>query len=271
MRNLSIAVLVAATVLGGCNSANQGSATTPGKAAVAPIPSAITGTVTLRDPADIDAGSKLDVKLVDVAQPQVVIAEKTSEVGGMPPFNFTLDLDPSKIDRSRTYVVNVILTDGERRFLPALASPVLTGGAGATAKVLLNPEPTPAENLKGEFSRLQSQIGGMKKVAGTYTTDDASVGWDAFAEGGKVRFARVNTDFDKGGRSSVKFAYKDGKPIYAKEQGGATIGWDDSGEVLINEKAGGQTATDQEIQSIHDAAMKALQLAQDKVGASKKR
>ena len=267
-RNLPVAAaLLSLAFLGGCNSANQNQASQA--QAAAPIPSTITGEVTLREPMTITSGAKLDVKLVDVAQPQIAIAEKTVDVTGQPPYRFSLDLDPSKISRDRTYVVNVVLTDGERRFLPALNSPVLTGGSGAVAKVTLSPEPTAGEKLKDEFGKLQARIGGMKKVEGTYTTEDASVGWDAFSEGGKVRFARVNTDYDKGGRTSVKYAFKDGQPMYVK-QGGTSLGWDDSGKVIVNEKPGGDTLSDSEIQSMHDDAMKALQMAQDKVNASKK-
>jgi len=279
MRNLSLAMLAALAVLGGCNSTNQNPvANTPAQTpadkaaaiAAAPIPSSVSGTVTMHDPVPVGEGSKLDVKLVDVAQPEVPVAEKTFDVSGQPPFQFSLDLDPSKISRSRTYVVNVILTDGERRFMPALNSPVLTGGAGATTEVVLNPEPTPGEKLKDEFTKLQAHIGGMKKVDGTYTTDDASIGWDAFAETGKVRFARINTEYDKGGRTSVKYAFKDDKPFFVKQQGGATIGWDDTGAVLVNEKQGGGTVSDADAKTIHDAAVKAFQMAQEKVDAGKK-
>ena len=111
MRNLTLAALaaLALAVLTGCNPANQnegsaqnGASGTPGKADVnAPIPSTVSGTVTLRDPVTIGEGARLDVKLVDVAEPGVPIAEKTFDVSGAPPFNFSLDLDPSRIDRKR--------------------------------------------------------------------------------------------------------------------------------------------------------------------------
>jgi putative lipoprotein len=277
MKHLSIAALAALIFLAGCNKSNQNSTTSSAQtpaanaAANAPIPASITGTVTMHDPQAVGAGSKLDVKLVDVAQQEIVVAEKSFDVSGDPPFNFTLDLDPNKISRSRTYVVNVILTDGDRRFMPALNSPVLTGGAGATAQIVVNPEPTPAEKLKEEFTKLQAHIGGMKKVDGTYTTDDASVGWDAFAETGKVRFVRVNTEYDKGGRTSVKYAFKDDKPMFAKQTGGASVGWDDSGNAIVNEKQGGGSLNDKELGPVHDAATKAFEMAQEKVDASKKK
>jgi putative lipoprotein len=118
---------------------------------------------------------------------------------------------------------------------------------------------------------LQGRIGGLKAVTGTYTTDDASIGWDAFAEHGKVVFVRVNTEFDKGGRTSVKYAFKDDKPMFAKQTGGATVGWDDTGTAIVNEKQGGGSLNDKELGPLHEAATKAFQMAQEKVDASKKK
>ena len=279
MRKLSIAAFIALGLLAGCNNAGNQSPTAGGRtsangnapAAEAPIPSSVTGSVTLKDPAEIGQGAKLDIKLVDVSTPEIPIAEKSMDVSGNPPFNFSLDIDPSKIDRHRTYTVNAVLTDGERRFLPALTAPVLTGGSPGTAQITLSPEPTAGEKLKEEFAKLQRSIGGMKAVNGTYTTDDASIGWDAFAEHGKVVFVRVNTEYDKGGRTSVKYAFKDDKPMFAKQQGGATVGWDESGTAIVNEKQGGGSLGDKELAPIHDAATKALEMAQEKVDASKKK
>jgi putative lipoprotein len=279
MRNQWIAVVAALVILGGCNSANQGSpgaAGTPDKNGAAAAPAiapgtVINGTVTFHDQIPIAQGSKLDVKLVDIAQPEIPVAEKVFDVGGPPPFNFALDFDPAKINATRTYVVNALLTDGPRRFVPALNSPVLTHGSTTTVQVVLNAEATPAEKLKEDYKKLQAHIGGMKKVNGTYTTDDASVGWDAFAEGSAVRFVRVNTEFDKGGRTSVFYAFKDDKPMVVQQKGGAMVGWGDNGEVLINEKSGGGNVGDGEIKSLADAATKALQMAQDKFDAGKKK
>jgi putative lipoprotein len=279
MRKLSIAAFIALGLLAGCNNAGNQNPTAGGRtpangntpAVEAPIPSAITGSVTLKDPAEIAQGAKLDIKLVDVSTPDVPIAQKTMDVSGNPPFNFALDIDPAKIDRKRTYTLNAVLTDGERRFLPALTAPVLTGGSPTTAQITLTPEPTAGEKLKDEYTKLQGRIGGMKGVNGTYTTDEASIGWDAFAEHGKVVFVRVNTEYDKGGRTSVKYAFKDDKPMFAKQQGGATVGWDDNGNAIVNEKQGGGSLNDKELAPIHDAAMKALQMAQEKVDASKKK
>ncbi len=276
MRNLWIVAIAALVFLGGCSSADNNGGAPSGKTAAPAIApgTAITGTVTLHDPIAIGAGSKLNVRLVDIAQPEIAIAERTFDVSGAAPFSFSLDFDPSKISASRTYVVNAQLDDGPRHFVPALNSPVLTHGNSTATQVVLNAEATPEEKLKEDFNKLQAHIGGMKKVAGTYTTDTASIGWDAFAESGVVRFVRVNTvgDDDKGGgRSAVKYAFKDGKPMVVKQTGGATVGWGDKGDVLWNEKAGGGQVGDADIASLRDAAMKALQMAQEKVDAGKKK
>ena len=276
--NVALVALVAVAALAGCNApgSNQSAsrqAPAPGNgnaAAPAPIPSTVTGSVNLKDSVAVGSGAKLDIKLVDVATPDVPVAQKSLDVSGNPPFNFSLELDPAKIDPKRAYTVNAVLTDGERRFLPALTAPVLTGGSPATAQITLNPEPTAAEKLKDEFAKLQGRIGGMKAVNGTYTTDEASIGWDAFADHGKVVFVRVNTEYDKGGRTSVKYAFKDDKPMFVKQTGGATIGWDDNGGVVVNEKQGGGGLNDKELAPIHEAATRAFQLAQEKVDATKK-
>ena len=275
MRNHWIAAIVALSVLGGCNSADQGtSGPKPVAAEIAPG-TTITGSVTFHDPVTVGAGSKLDVKLVDVAQPEIAIAEKNMDVAGGAPFNFSLDFDPAKITASRTYVINALLTDGPRRFLPALNSPVLTHGAGTTTQVVLNPEPTPAEKLAEECSQLEKRIGAMKKVDGTYTTEDSSVGWDAFAETGRVRYVRVNTDFDKGGHSSVNYGYKDDKPMCAKQPGGVhapwSVGWNDAGAVVFTKKTGGNDLGEADTNALHDGALKAFQMAQDRVDASRKK
>ena len=278
MRSQWIAVVAALVFLGGCDSANQGGANAPAKNGAPAAPAiapgtTINGSVTFHDQIPIAPGSKLDVKLVDVAQPEIAIAEKVIEVGtNPPPFSFALDFDAGKISATRTYVVNVQLQDGDRRFMPALQSPVLTHGSGTSVQVVLNAEATPAERLKEEFKKLQAHIGGMKKVDGTYTTDTASIGWDAFAESGAVRYVRVNTVLDAGGRSSTYYAFtKDGKPMMIQQKGSATLGWGDDGSVLVNEKSGGGALTDAEIKAQTEAATKALQMAQEKVDAGKKK
>lgn len=270
MRIQWIAAIAALALLGGCNTAEQsGTPGQPATPAIAPG-SSITGTVTLRDPVAVAAG-KLDVKLVDIATPELPVAEKVIDVSGSPPFNFSIDFEPARIAAARTYVVNVVLTDGERRFMPALNSPVLTQGAGTTTEVVLIGEPTAGEKAKEEFKKLQAAIGGMRKVDGTYTTDTASIGWDAFFETGVVRYVRVNTVLDAGGRSAVYYAYKDGKLMAVEERRGASVGWDANGQVVWNERPGGGTVDEAGLESMKAEAQRVQQMAQEKVDASRKK
>lgn len=272
MRIHWIAAFAALVALGGCDSQNQPAAGSQAQAPAIAPGTAITGTITLRDPIPVNAGAKLDLRLADAGQPEPPVAAKTVDVSGAPPYSFSLDFERTRINAERTYVLNATLTDGERRFLPSLASPVLTHGAGANVQIVLTAEATPAEKLKEEYTKLQGRIGALKKVAGTYTTDTSSVAWDAFAEGSAVRFIRVNTELDAGGRSAVYYAFsKDGKPMMVQQKGGAMVGWTENGEVLVNEKRGGGEVAETEITSLREAAQKALELAQDKVEAARKK
>lgn len=282
MRKWILPAVASLALLAGCQpgdeapqapgSAANGGPTAPSTA----IADTIHGTVKIGDAMAVNPGARLDVELVDVAQPEIVIASQGFDVGATPPpFTFDLPLDPSRIDASRTYVLNVVLTDGDRKFLSPLSTPVLTGGAGANPQIVLNPEPTPSEKMKAGFQSLQAQIGGMKKVDGTYTTDDASVGWDAFSRNGDVVFVRVNTDFDAGGSRAVKFAYRaDGDPMaLVMQEGGVTsrVGWDEGGAVVLNEKSGGGTLTDEEIAALRADAEAAHARAQERVDATRNR
>ncbi len=271
MRSHWIAAIAAVALLGACDKGSQDTTSqAPTAPAIAPG-TTITGTVNVRDHIAIGAGAKLDVKLIDIATPELPVAEKTIEVGSTPPYTFALDFDPSRISAARTYVITAVLNDGPRRFLPALNSPVLTMGSGTTTEVVLNAEPTPAEKLKEEFEKLQSQIGGMRSVDGTYTTETASIGWDAFAKNGVVRFVRVNTVLDAGGRSAVHYAFKDGKVMVVKEKNGSTVGWNDAGEALWNEKAGGGEVDEAGIAAMHADALRVLEMAQSRFDASKRK
>ncbi len=271
MRIQWIAAIAALAFLGGCDTANQDAG---GQAQTAPAVApgtTITGTVNVRDQIAISPGARLDVKLIDIATPELPVAEKTIEVSGVPPYTFSLDFDPARISAARTYVITAVLNDGPRRFMPALNSPVLTMGSGTTTEVILNAEATPAEKLKTEFEKLQTQIGGMKKVDGTYTTDTASIGWDAFAKNGVVQFVRVNTVLDAGGRSVVHYAFKEGKVLAVKERRGASVGWSSDGQVMWNEKAGGGEVDEAGVAALQADALRVLEMAQARVDAAKRK
>lgn len=274
--------LAALVVLGGCNSSTPpatpsapaaGNAA-PAAAANAPLGTSISGSATLREPMQLGDGARLELKLVDVTLPDIVIAESTENVSGQPPFRFSLTFDPTRIDRTKTYVVNALLFDGDRRFVPALQSPVLTGGAGSTVEIVLNAEATPGEKVKEEFGKLKAHIGGMRRIQDSYLDGDLSVAWDGFVDaGGHVRFMRVTTELgegDKAQRTNTEYAFLDDKPmaVLRKSSGNARVGWDPSGQVILNER-GGSTVSDDEAKSYYADAMKALAMGQAKAPKKK--
>ncbi len=277
--------LTALAVLGGCNSSNQnttasqagdnGTASSVQQQAEAPIPNQISGNITLREPAAINPGSKLAIQLVDVAQQDLILAETSENVTTQPPYQFTLPVDPSRIDPTRVYVVNVTLVDGERNYVQALQSPVLTGGAGMTINVVLNGEATPGEELKEAFNKLKAHIGGMKRIQDAFLDGDLSVAWDGFYEAGnKLRFMRVNSelgDGDSAVRTNLEYAFLDGKPMAILKKGVITtrVGWDESGQVILNEKSGGDTVSDEEAKAFYDAAVKAFAMGERKLPKKK--
>ena len=282
MNKLVATALTALAFLGGCNSSNQpasapsandnGSAASPAQhAANAPIPDHIDGTITLREAAVINPGAKLTVSLVDVAQQDVVLDQTSQDVASQPPYPFTLSVKPTDIDPTRVYVVNVLLVDGERRYVQALQSPVLTGGAGSTINVVLNGEATPGETLKEAFNKLKSHIGGMKRIQDSFLDGELSVAWDGFVEAGnKLRFMRVNSELGDGDtavRTNIEYAFLDGKPMAILQKGRVTTraGWDENGKVVLNEKSGGETLSDVEVKAYYDGAVKAFAMGEKKL------
>lgn len=273
--------LTALAVLGGCNSSNQsadGSASNGGGAVqgngqsvAAQTPDRVSGTVSLRAPATINEGAKLSIQLVDVAQQDIIIAESNQNVSSQPPYQFELPLEPGRIDQTRVYVVNVLLVDGERRYVQALQSPVLTGGAGATINVVLNAEATAGENLKEEFNKLKSHIGGMKRIQDAYLDGDLSVAWDGFYEAGnKLRFMRVNSELgegDKAVRTNIEYAFVDGKPMAILRKGSANIrvGWNENGEVVLNEKGSNDVVSEEEAAAFYANALETFAMGEKKL------
>ena len=276
--------LTALAVLGGCNSSNpdapasaagsNGSTSTAQEQAQAPIANQISGSISLREPAAINPGAKLSIQLVDVAQQDLVLAETSEAVTTQPPYRFSLPMDPSRIDHTRVYVVNVSLIDGERHYVQALQSPVLTGGAGSTVDIVLNGEATPGEELKEAFNKLKSHIGGMKRIQDAFLDGDLSVAWDGFVEAGnKLRFMRVNSELGDGDtavRTNIEYALLDGKPMAILKKGSVTtrVGWDADGRVILDERSGG-TVTDEEAKAFYDGAVKAFAMGEKKLPTRK--
>lgn len=280
MMKLVATALTALAILGGCNSSEQPAGTSAantgagsqnaGQQAVE-IPGQISGSISLRAPAEISPGAKLSIQLVDVAQQDIIIAESTQNVSSQPPYPFTLPLEPGRIDQTRVYVVNVLLVDGERRYVQALQSPVLTGGAGSNIAVVLNPEATPGENLKEEFNKLKSHIGGMKRIQDAYLDGDLSVAWDGFYEAGnKLRFMRVNSELGEGDtavRTNIEYAFVEGKPLAILRKGGSTtrVGWNENGEVVLNEKGVSEVVSEEEAAAFYANALETFAMGEKKL------
>ena len=75
-----------------------------------------------------------------------------------------------------------------------------------------------------------------------------------------------------GGRSAVYYAFtKEGKPMAVQQKGGSLVGWSDDGTLLLNEKHGGGEVSAADAAGMHDAATKALPMAQEKVDAARKK
>ena len=280
MRMSTLFALTFLALLAGCSSSNAPAPTAP---PAKPIADHIDGRVMLREPRELSEQSKLELKIADVAQPDVVLAQTTVSPANKPPIVFHLPIDVSKVDAKRTYAVEAILTDGDRRYLPVLQYPVLTHNAPAVVEVMMAPEPTPAEKMYEDFKKTLGQIGGMKSINGSALNDNASVAWDAFVQGTnagpKVRVVREITDLDGDkGRITYKMAYQNDKPwVAVKEESPAgsnhpfattRVGWDDNGQLVLREHAaGGQNSevSADDAKAIYEHARQALATAQTKV------
>jgi putative lipoprotein len=277
MRILGLSTLLALICLAGCDKTPAPAAAPP---AAAPIPSSVSGTVMLREPRELSNEAKVEIRVVDVAQPATPLAQTAIPNANHPPIAFNLPIDPHAVDPKRTYAIDAILTDGERRYLPVLQYPVLTNKAqSSNIQIMVAPEPTPSEKLFDAYNKAFAQIGTMKQFSGTSTDDNSATAWDAFASNGKVRFAREITDLDNDkGRVSIKMGYQNDKPwVVVKEEstGGnarpfatTRVGWDDDGQLVLKDKiANGHTtdATDDDARALYDHAVRAFNMASSRV------
>ena len=278
MRISPLPALLAFGLLAGCNSQP------PPVAPVAPqVASSVSGTIMLREPRALGDNARVELKVVDVSQPDNPLAQITVEHANHPPISFNLPIDPKAVDPLRTYAVDAKLIDGERRFLPVLQYPVLTKKSPSVVQIILAPEPTPAEKMYDAYKKAFAEIGSLKSVSGGGQTPNTSTAWDAFYSNGKVRVVREITDQydDKAneiGRATVKMAYQNDKPwVVVKEESSGEgsrpstvikVGWDDSGTLVLKDKmSGGQTgqASPEEATALYQHAVQALAQAQVKV------
>jgi putative lipoprotein len=276
MRSSKLFVLLAIALLAGCNSSSP----PPQQAAPPPkIANSVSGRVMLREPRELSAQAKLDLRVNDVAQPGVVLAQTTISPANQPPISFNLPIDTNKVDPRRTYAVEAMLVDGDRRYLPVLQYPVLTNKAPAQVEIVVAPEATPAEKMYDEFKKTFGGIGGMKTFNGSSMNDNSTVAWDAFTQNNKIRVVREITDLDNDkGRVTYKMAYQNDVPwVVQKEEAPAgsnhpyattKVGWDENGQLVLKQRvANGQNSevSTDDAKAIFSHAQQAYTVAQAKL------
>jgi putative lipoprotein len=213
---------VAALALVGCNAPNPSqqagsdapasadSAGAPGKA-----PSEVSGTVSVRGSVQPSATATLVLNLVDVSSSAVgsaPLASKTAPAGTFPQ-PFSLTFNPAEVKQGDLYVVQAILTDGERHYTMPMQAPVLAkGGKNDGVAIELVAEQTPGEKVLADFNAEKAQLGGMKVSHGTKLESDVSRGWQLFRQAGQIEFIRELVDRGDKGFTSTDYAFKDGKP-----------------------------------------------------------
>ncbi|TAM00212.1 MAG: hypothetical protein EPN71_06825, partial [Rhodanobacter sp.] len=215
-------VSITALALAGCNGSHSsqqeatGNPASTTSAAPAPAATAVSGTISLRAGSpQPSAHATLVLNLADVsssAAGSAPLASKTSPAGTFPqPFH--LSFNPANVKAGDLYVVQAVLTDGDRQYKMPIQAPVLAKGSkNDNVAIELVAEQTPGEKLLAAFKAEQDQLGVMKVTHGTKLEKDASRGWQLFRQDGQVQFIRELVDYGKDGFTSTDYAYKDGKP-----------------------------------------------------------
>lgn len=209
---------VAALALAGCGNSSQSSE--GGNAAQTPAQAnQVTGQVSVPEGSSLSPTAKLDLTLIDVSQQDSKpLATKTVDPANTMPVSFELPFNAADVNPAGVYVLQAVLTDGERTYKPRLQTPVLNGKPSTGLNLQLFPEQTPGEKELAAFTAVQKQIGGMKISSGTKLEDKVSRGWQVFREAGEVKFIREEVDYGDKGFTSTDYAYKDGKPWVVVQQ-----------------------------------------------------
>ncbi|MEO8804171.1 MAG: YbaY family lipoprotein [Rudaea sp.] len=274
MRILLFSTLSALGLLAGCAKEAP-----PPVAPTLQISNEVSGTIILREPGSLGNDARVELKVVDVANPTTPLAQTVIEHANKLPISFSMPIDVSQVNPTRTYAVDAMLIDGERRYLPVLQYPVLTNRAPATVQIVLAPEATPAEKMFEAYKAAFAQIGSLKSVNGSELKDKSSVAWDAFYSNGKIRVVREISDLDDNqGRITMRIAFKEDKPwVIVKQEATSEstrpfattkVGWDESGTLVLKEKeANGQTSVvpDADAKALYAHAMQALDAAKAKL------
>jgi len=277
---------VAALALAGCNNAPSASQSTDAGAAsagsadtatAAKVVNQVSGTISLRGSIQPSATAQLVINLVDAsatAAGSAPLASKTSPAGTFPqPFQLTFN--SAEVKPNDLYVVQVILTDGERHYVMPMQAPVLAKGSKNDGVAIeLVAEQTPGEKVLAAFTDDQKQLGGMKVSHGTKLDPNASRGWQVFRQAGQIQFIRELVDYGDKGFTSTDYAYKNGNVWAVVQQTMASsgakpssidrAGWSDDGALVLKQHQVGsdvQTLDDDAAAKLHKQAMDILSLA----------
>ena len=249
---------VAALALAGCsnapNSSQQTDSAAPASAntaaATAPqVKNEVSGTISLRAGSpQPSANATLVVNLVDVSSTAVgsaPLASKTAPAGSFPQ-TFKLTFNPAEVKPNDLYVIQAILTDGDRSYSMPIQAPVLAKGSKNDGVVIeLVAEQTPSEKILADFAEAKAQIGGMKISHGTKLEANDSRGWQLFRQAGEVKYIREEVDYGDKGYTSTDYAYKNGKPWAIVQETKANrdgkpsaidrAGWSDDGTLVLKQ------------------------------------
>jgi uncharacterized lipoprotein YbaY len=234
---------------------------TPQIAGPAPVPAdapAVRGQLTIAGLTDLPRGLQLRMRLLDMSDPSVVppvVAERLEPAPSSLPYTFALPYDPAAIVPDGRYVVEAaLLADQFVMYGTPIPSPVLTNGGSDRISVELTrggsvaQDVSPADVLLAEFEALEASIGGMTRLTGERIEGDTTRGWDAFADGSGVRFAREVVDYGDAGTAEFRFAYRNGEPwVIARQQRDTLtlVGWGDDGGLLLNRVGEGNGGADE--------------------------
>ncbi len=273
---------IAALALAGCNAPNSSQQTgtdapssTHSVGDKGKTPSEVGGTISLRaGTPQPSADATLVLNLANVSSSAAgapPLATKTAPAGSFPQ-PFKLSFNPADVKPNDLYVVQVILTDGDRHYSMPIQAPVLAKGSNNDSiNIQLVAEQTPSEKLLADFNAEKQQLGAMKVANGTKLEKDASRSWQVFRKDGKPAMILELVEYTEKGKdfTSTYYAYKDGKPWAIVQEskpsrdGKATAtdraAWSDDGSLVVKQHQVGSDV--KELSS--DAAGKLKQQAMD--------
>jgi putative lipoprotein len=255
MRKMALSLIpFVALALAGCNSSSSSSDGAPASASTAgaaKVANEVSGTVTLRAPAQpLSPKASLSIKVADVSSTADAsappLALKLITPATQFPLPFTLNFDPTKVKPNDIYVVQAELNDGDRHYVMKIQALVLTNGnKNDGVNIELSSEPTAGEKVLAAFTDVQKQLGAMKVKSGTKLDKDVSRSWQVFRQDNDLKFIRELVDYGAKGFTSTDYAYKNGKPWVIVQQTkpnqGAKptaidrAGWDDNGNLVLKQ------------------------------------